>query len=96
MSDRSKFVPQFKVDAIALVFSSGRPVAQIASGIGVVEGTLENRVQTWKEAHLEVGNAEPGPVEWAKYQAMQLKLAEMSQKPQFSAKVSAFLAAKRP
>ena len=46
MSDRSKFSPRFKVDAIALVFSSGRPVAQIASEIGVVEGTLENRVQT--------------------------------------------------
>ena len=96
MSDRSKFSPQFNVDAIALVFSSGRPVAQIASEIGVVESTLENRVQTCKEAHLEVGGAEPGPMEWAKYQAMQHKLAELRQEPQFSAKVSAFWAAKRP
>ena len=93
MSDRSKFSPQFKVDAIALVFSSGRLVAQVASEIGVVEGTLENRVQTWKEAHVEVGNGEPGPVELVRYQAMQLELelAELKQEPEFLTKVSIFL-----
>ena len=58
-----EFSPQFKEDAIALIFNSGRLVAQIASEIGVVEAALENRVQTWKEAHLEVGNAERGPAD---------------------------------
>ena len=95
MSDRSKFSPQFKVDAIALVFSSGRLVAQVASEIGVVEGTLENRVQTWKEAHVEVGNGEPGPVELVRYQAMQLELAELKQEPELLTRVSAFFAANR-
>ena len=41
MSDRSKFCPQFEVDAMALVLSSDRPVTQIASEIGGVEGTLQ-------------------------------------------------------
>ena len=45
MSDRRKFTPQFKADAVALVLSSGRPVAQVASEIGVVEGTLGNWVR---------------------------------------------------
>ena len=38
-----------------------------------------------------MGNAEPGPVEWAKYQAMQLKLAELKQQPEFLTEVSVFL-----
>jgi len=42
MSDRRKFTPQFKADAVALVLSSGRPIAQVAPEIGVVEGTLGN------------------------------------------------------
>ena len=37
MSDRKKFTPQFKADAVALVLSSGRPIAQVAPEIGVVE-----------------------------------------------------------
>jgi len=55
MSDRRKFTPQFKADAVALVLSSGRPIAQVAPEIGVVEGTLGNWVRMWKEEHPEAG-----------------------------------------
>jgi hypothetical protein len=30
MSDRMKFTPQFKADAVTLVLSSGRPIARVA------------------------------------------------------------------
>ena len=47
---------------------------------------------------LERGSSRGGqrgawPGGWAKYQAMQLKVAELKQEPEFLAKVSAFFAA---
>lgn len=96
MSDRKKFTAQFKAEAVALVINSGRPVAQVAPEIGVVEGTLGNWVRAWKEEHPEAGKDEPGPVEWAKYKALQLENAELKRENEFLGKVSAFFAAKRP
>ena len=52
MSDRRKFTSQFKADAVELVLSSGRPIAQVAPEIGVVEGTLGKWVR-WKEASTQ-------------------------------------------
>lgn len=95
MSDRRKFTSQFKADAVELVLSSGRPIAQVAPEIGVVEGTLGNWVRTWKEEHPEAGKDEPGPVEWAQYTALQLELAELKRENEFLGKVSAFFAAKQ-
>lgn len=96
MSDRKKFTAEFKAEAVALVINSGRPVAQVAPEIGVVEGTLGNWVRAWKEEHPEAGTDEPGPVEWAKYKALQLENAELKRENEFLGKVSAFFAAKRP
>ena len=81
MANRRKFNAEFRAEAVELVISSGRPVAQIAPEIGVVEGTLGNWVRLWKEDHPEAGGgggggaAEPGPVEWAKYKALQAENA---------------------
>ncbi|MGV8881328.1 MAG: IS3 family transposase [Rhodoglobus sp.] len=87
MSDRRKFTPEFKADAVALVLSSGRPVAQIAPETGVVEGTLGNWVRTWREEHPEAGGKdEPGPVEWGKYKALQLEVAELKRQNEFLGK----------
>ena len=95
MSDRRKFTPQFKADAVALVLSSGRPVTQVSSEIGVNEGTLGNWVRAWKVEHPEAGRDDPGPVEWAKYKALQLEFAELKRENEFLGKVSAFFAAKQ-
>jgi transposase len=40
MSNRRKFSAEFRAEAAELVVSSGRPIAQVAPEIGVVEGTL--------------------------------------------------------
>ena len=94
MTKRRKFSAEFRAEAVELVISSGRPVAQVAPEIGVVEGTLGTWVRTWKDAHPEVGAAEPGPVDWAKYQALQAENAELKREVEFLGKVSAFFAAK--
>ncbi|WP_104176467.1 transposase [Cryobacterium sp. Y50] len=45
MTNRRKFSAEFRVEAVELVISSGRPIAQVAPEIGVVEGTLSNWVR---------------------------------------------------
>ncbi|TFC85344.1 transposase [Cryobacterium sp. TmT2-59] len=95
MSNRRTFSAVFRAEAVELVISSGRPIAQVAPEIGVVEGTLDNWVRVWKEEHPEAGAAEPGPVEWAKYKALQAENAELKREIDFLGKVSAFFAAKQ-
>lgn len=95
MTNRRKFSTEFRAEAVELVISSGRPIAQVAPEIGVVEGTLGNWVRVWKEEHPEAGAAEPGPVEWAKYKALQTENAELKREIEFLGKVSAFFAAKQ-
>lgn len=95
MSNRRKFSPEFRAEAVQLVISSGRPIAQVAPEIGVVVGTLGNWVRVWKEEHPDAGAADPGPVEWAKYKALQAENAELKREIEFLGKVGAFFAAKQ-
>ena len=45
-----KFDEDFKAGAVALVLETGRPIAQVARELGVVEGTLGNWVKQAREA----------------------------------------------
>ena len=38
MTERKKYTPQFKADAVELVITSGRPIAQCAVDLGINEG----------------------------------------------------------
>lgn len=40
MANRRKFSSEFRAEAVELVVSSGRPIAQVAPKIGVVDRTL--------------------------------------------------------
>lgn len=48
-STRRKFTPEYKAEAVDLVTSSGRPVAEIARDLGINEGTLGNWVNMAKK-----------------------------------------------
>jgi transposase len=37
-----KFTPEYKAEAVELVVSSGRPIAEVARELGINEGTLGN------------------------------------------------------
>lgn len=95
MSSRRKFSSEFKAEAVELVVSSGRSIMQVSKEIGVNDGTLGNWVREWKEAHPDAGSKDPGPVEWAKYKALQAENAELKKEILFLGKVSAFFAAKQ-
>ena len=47
---RKKYTQEYKDEAIELVVSSGRPIAEIARDLGINEGTLGNWVQTAKKS----------------------------------------------
>ncbi len=48
-SARKKYTQEYKAEAVELVVSSGRPVAEIARDLGLNEGTLGNWVNTAKK-----------------------------------------------
>jgi len=41
---RRKFSPQFKAEAVQMVIETGKPIAQVARGLGIHGGTLGNWV----------------------------------------------------
>ncbi len=55
MSNRRRFSAKFRAEAVELVVSSGRPIAHVASEIGVVVGTLGHWVRVWKEEYPDSG-----------------------------------------
>jgi transposase len=41
---RRKYTEEYKTEAVELVITSGRPIAEIAPDLGIHDGTLGNRV----------------------------------------------------
>jgi hypothetical protein len=37
---RGKFIPQFKAEAVQMVISTGKPIAEVARDLGIQDGTL--------------------------------------------------------
>ena len=95
MVKRQKYSVQFKADAVELVITSKRPVAQVALELGINEGTLGNWVRKWKQEYPEAGREERGPVEWARHEAALAQIVELKREVEFLGKVSAFFAAKQ-
>ena len=50
MGRPSKYPDQFRRDALELVKTSGRPIAEVARSLGIAEGTLWNWVKAQREA----------------------------------------------
>jgi transposase len=50
MGRPAKYPPEFRREAVALVKSSGRPVAEVAQSLEIAEGTLWNWVKLDREA----------------------------------------------
>ena len=48
-STRRRFTPEYKAEAVQFVISSGKPIAEVARNLGIVEGTLGNWVAKARE-----------------------------------------------
>ena len=56
MGRPSKYPEKFRRDALELVKSSGRPVAEVARSLNVAEGTLWNWVKAARDAEARAGD----------------------------------------
>jgi transposase len=56
---RKKYTQEYKDEAVELVISSGRPIAEIARDLGIYEGTLGN----WVHAAKKTGKLKDKPLD---------------------------------
>jgi transposase-like protein len=88
---RRRFSPEFKAEAVQLVIESGRPVAQVARELGVVEQTLGNWVKAWRDANPEPETVS-SPVERARVKEMEDEIRRLRMENEFLKKAAAFFA----
>ena len=50
---RRQFSPQFKAEAVQMVIETGKPIAEVAPDLGVLDGTLGNWVNARRREHPE-------------------------------------------
>lgn len=83
MSSRPTYSDEFKADAVALVDSSGRPLALVAAELGISLTALKRWVKLSREGQ-EGGGPKPDlPVDTAKYKAMEVRLRELERENDF-------------
>lgn len=92
MSSRPSYSDEFKADAVNLVISSGRSPASVAPELGVSVTALKRWVQLQREGEAGSGGKPDGPVDPAKYKALEARLRELERENDFLKKVSAFFA----
>jgi hypothetical protein len=49
VTQRRKFSPEFREEAVKMVIDPPRPIAQVARELGLNEGTLGNWVNAWRK-----------------------------------------------
>lgn len=96
-TNRRKFTPEFKADAVQLVVQSGRPIAQVAKELEINESSLGYWVKAYRQQHerLPAGQA-PSPVEAARIAQLEAKNRRLAEENAFLKKAAAFFAKEQP
>ncbi|MCP2254593.1 transposase [Prauserella aidingensis] len=89
--ERRKFSPQFKAEAVQLVVTTGRPVAEVARELQINEGTLGNWVNSWRRDNPEP-EPEMSPVERARLSELEDEVRRLRMENEFLKKAAAFFA----
>ena len=92
---RRRFSPQFKAEAVQMVLETGKPIAEVARGLGINEGTLGNWVNTWYREHPE-SDQPLSPVERARVSEMEAEIRRLRMENEFLKKAAAFFARTQP
>src|ERR671912_1186607 len=92
---RRKFSPQFKAEAVQMVFETGRPIAEVARDLGIHDGTLGNWVNAWRRAHPEPDQP-VNPMERVRVQEMEEEIRRLRMENEFLKKAAAFFARTHP
>jgi transposase-like protein len=92
---RRKFSPQFRAEAVQMVISTGRPIAEVARDLGIHDGTLGNWVHAWHREHPEPDQP-LSPVERARVKELEAEVARLRMENEFLKKAAAFFARTHP
>lgn len=88
---RRKFSPEFKDEAVKMVLDGSRPIAQVARDLGVVEQTLRNWVNSYREAHPQ--EEEPLTLsERARLRELERENRDLRMQTEFLKKAAAYFA----
>jgi transposase len=72
---RRKFSDEFKRDAVGLVLTTGRPIAEVADELGIYDSTLGNWVRSFQER--EQAGSEVSPDERARLKELEAENARL-------------------
>ena len=92
---RRKFSPQFKAEAVQMVISTGRPIAEVARDLGIGDGTVGNWVNAWRREHPEPDQP-LSPVERARVKELEDEVVRLRMENEFLKKAAAFFARTQP
>ena len=94
-TNRRKFTPEFKADAVQLVVVGNRPIAQVARELEINESSLGYWVKTYGQQHPDPSTA-PLPVEAARMAALEAEVRRLAEENAFLKKAAAFFAKTQP
>jgi len=94
-TNRRKFTPEFKADAVQLVVVGNRPIAQVARELEINESSLGYWVKTYRQQHPDPSTA-PMPVEAARIAALEAEVRRLAEENAFLKKAAAFFAKTQP
>lgn len=94
-STRRRFTAEYKAEAVQFVISSGKPIAEIARNLGIVEGTLGNWVAKARE-NGEVKEPELDVSERAELARLRKECQQLKMERDFLKKAAAFFASQNP
>ena len=92
---RRKFSPQFRAEAVQMVISTGKPIAQVARDLGIGDGTLGNWVNAWRRENPEPDQP-VSPMERARVKELEDEVARLRMENEFLKKAAAFFARTHP
>jgi transposase len=87
VEQRRKFSPQFKAEAVQMVIETGKPIAEVARDLGVVDGTLGNWVKAWRHANPEPSTA-LSPLERVRVSEMEAEIRRLRMENEFLKKAA--------
>lgn len=93
MGRPSKFTPEFRREAVELIRSSGRSIAEVARSLGVNDGTLGNWVKVDREARERAADPEAlSESEREELRRLRRQVAELEMDREILRKAAAYFA----
>jgi transposase len=87
-----RYTEEFKRDAVALVRSSGRPIAEVARELGITDTSLGNWIREVRERETpaEAAAAEAAAVEAAETARLRKRVRELEQEVEILKRFTAY------